>query len=70
MAELATTEYEASVSEISQREGLIAGFSKSTNIQAEKLEEIQMSLRQELMTDLSKCLAENQKELMKLSTFL
>ena len=47
-------------------ESLVAGPSKSPRIQLENLDEIKTSLRKEVMSDLTKLLAENQKELLKL----
>ena len=54
VAELASGESEASVAGSSQRGNLVAGPSRSPKIQAEILEEVKMSLRQAIMTDLSK----------------
>ena len=66
VAELASGEFEAFVSGNSQPENLVAGASKSPKIQSEKLEEIKISVRKEIMTYLSKILAENQKEMSRL----
>ena len=40
-------------------ENLIAGPSKSSKIHLENVDEIKMSLRKEIMSDLTKILAEN-----------
>ena len=64
--ELVSGEIEASVTEISQPENLVAEPSKFPKIQAEKLDEIKTSLRKEIMSDLTKIFAENQKEKVKL----
>ena len=66
VAELVSGEFEASIVESNQPENLIAGPSKSPKIQPENLEEIKTSLRKEIMSDLAKLLAENQKEIMEL----
>ena len=64
--------FEASVAESSQTENLKAGPRKSLKIQAEKLDEIKTSpifkIRRyhQTMSDLTKILARNQKELFKL----
>ena len=66
VAELVSGEFEASVAENSQLENLIVCPSKSPKIPAEKLDEIKTSLRKKIMSDLTKILAENQKETLKL----
>ena len=66
MAELVSGEIEASPAENNQSESYVAGPSKSPKIQPEKLDEIKTSLRKEIMSDLTKTLAENQKEMLKL----
>ena len=48
------------------KENHVAGPSKSPRVQPEKLDEIKTSLRKEIMSDLSKILAENQREMLKL----
>ena len=65
VAELVLEDFEASVAENSQTENLVA--SKFPKIQAEKLDEIKTSLRKEILSDLTKILAENQKEMLKLT---
>ena len=47
-------------------ESLIAGPSKSPRVQPENLDEIKTSLRKEIMSALSKFLAKNQKEMLRL----
>ena len=54
---------EASVAENSQIQTVVPGSSKFPKIQAEKLDEIKTSLRKVVMSDLTKILAENQKEM-------
>ena len=66
ITELVSWEFESSVTENNQPENLIAGPSKSSIVQPENLEEMKASLRKEIMSDLAKMLAENQKEMMKL----
>ena len=64
VAELASGEFEASTSENNLVENLVAGPSKSPKIQPERLDEIKMSLRREIISDLIKILVDNQKELL------
>ena len=59
-------DFEAAVAENSQIENLVAGLSRTPKIQAEKLDEIKTSLRNEIMSGVTKIYAENQKELLKL----
>ena len=66
MAELASGDFETPVVENNSNENLIAGPSKNPRKETENLEEIKTSLRKEIMTDLTKILAENQKEIFKL----
>ena len=66
VAELASGDFEASIAENNTTENLIAGPSKNPRIEPENLEEIKTSLRREIMTDRTKILAENQKEMLKL----
>ena len=66
VAELASGDFEASIAENNTTENLVAGPSKNPRIEPENLEEIKTSLRREIMTDLTKILAENQKEMLKL----
>ena len=66
VAELASGDFETTVVENNSNENLIAGPSKNPRIEPENLEEIKTSLRREIMTDLTKILAENQKEIFKL----
>ena len=65
-AERASEEFVASIGENNQPENVIAGPSKSPKVQPENLEEIKTSLRNDIMSDLAKLLAESQKEIMKL----
>ena len=64
--ELVSTEVETPLPEISQNENLVAGTSKSPRVISENLEDIKTTLRKEIMSDLTKILAENQKEMLKL----
>ena len=66
VAELVSGDYEASVTENSPAENLIASSSKSPRLHPENLNEIKTSLRKEIMSDLAKMLAENQNEMLKL----
>ena len=66
VAELVSGDFEASVAENNTTENLVAGPSKNPRIDPENLEEIKTSLRRETMTDLTKILVENQKEMIKL----
>ena len=63
-AELVSGEFEASVAENSPSENLVA--SNSPRMQPENLEEIKLSLRKEIISDLTKILAENQNEMLEL----
>ena len=65
VAELASREFQSSVAENNQPECLVAGTSKSPKILLESLDEIKTSLRKEIMSDLTKILVENQKEMLK-----
>ena len=64
--ELVSTEIETPVPEISLSENPVAGTSKSPRVISENLENIKSALRKEIMTDFTKILAENQKEMLKL----
>ena len=64
--ELVSTEIETPIPEANQNLNPVAGTSKSPRILTENLEEIRSSLRREIMSDLNKILAENQKEMLKL----
>ena len=64
--ELISTEIETPIPETSQNLNPVAGTSKSPRILTENLEEIKSSLRKEIMSDPTKILAENQKEMLKL----
>ena len=66
VAELASGEFEASVAASSQPENLVAGPGESPKSQTEKLDGIKASLRKEKLSDMTKILAENQKEMLKL----
>ena len=63
--ELVSTEIETPIPETNQNVNTLAGTSKSPRVLTENLEEIKSSLRQEIMSDLTKILAENQKEMLK-----
>ena len=64
--ELVSTEMETPITEVNQNLNPVAGSSKSPRVTTENLEEIKSSLRKEIMFDLTKILAENQKEMLKL----
>ena len=66
VAELVSGDFETSVTENSPSENLVASSSKVPRIEPESLTEIKTSLRKEIMSDLTKILAENQKEMLKL----
>ena len=66
VAKLVSGEFEASIAENSQSENLVAGPIKSFRVEPENFNEIKTSLRKEIMSDLAKILAENQKEMLKL----
>ena len=59
--ELVSTEMETPITEANQNLNPVVGTSKSPKVITENLEEIKSSLRKEIMSDLSKILAENQK---------
>ena len=65
--ELVSTEIETPIPETDQNLNPVAGMSKSHRVLTENLEEIKASLRKEIMSDLTKILAENQKEMLKLT---
>ena len=64
--ELVSTEMETPITEVNQNLNPVVGSSKSPRVISENLEEIKSSLRKEIMSDLTKILAENQKEMLKL----
>ena len=66
VAELVSGDFEVSVAENSPSENLIASSSKVPRVEPESLVEIKTSLKEEIMSDLTKILAENQKEMPKL----
>ena len=66
IAELASGDFEASLTENNSTENLVPSSSKNPRLGLENLEEIKTTLRKEIMTDLAKILAENQKEMLKL----
>ena len=51
----------------SQSENPVAGTSKSPKVRTENLEELKSTLRKEILSDLTKIVAENQKEMLKLT---
>ena len=66
VAELVSGDFEVSVTENSLSEHLVASSSKVPRVEPESLVEIKTSLRKEIMSDVTKILAENQKEMLKL----
>ena len=59
-------EFETSLIENILAENLVASCSKTTRTEPENLDEIKASLGKEILSDLSKKLAENQREMFKL----
>ena len=59
--ELVSTEIETPIPESSQNLNPVAGTNNSPRVLTKNLEEIKSSLRKEIMSDLTKILAENQK---------
>ena len=66
VAELVSGDFEASLAENKSTENLTASSSKNPRLELENLEEMKTTLRKEIMSDLTKILAENQKEMLKL----
>ena len=66
ITELVSGEFEVSVTENHPTENTVAGTSKAARIEIENLEKLETCLRKEIMSDLTKILAENQKEMLKL----
>ena len=66
VAELVSGDFETPVNENIPSEDLVAGPIKSLRVEPENLDEIKTSLRKEILSDLSKILAENQKAMLKL----
>ena len=66
ITELVSGEFETSLTENNLAENLVASCSKTTRTEPEDLNEIKASLRKEILSDLSKILAENQREMFKL----
>ena len=66
VAELISGDFEASLAGNNSTENLIASSSKNSRLELENLEEIKTTLRREIMSELTKILAENQKEMLKL----
>ena len=66
VAELVSGDFETPVNENIPSEDLIAGPSKTLRVEPENLDETKTSLRKDILSDMSKILAENQKELPKL----
>ena len=64
--EAASVSLETPIDENNQIEKLVAWPSKSPKIHSEYLDDIKTSLRKEITSDLTKILAENQKEMLKL----
>ena len=64
VAELVSGEFEVSIAENSLPGNLVAGPSKTLRIEPENLDEIKVSLRKEIMSDLTKLFAENREEML------
>ena len=65
VAELVFGDFVTSVAENAPSENLVASSSKVPRVEPKSLIEIKTSLRKEIMSDLTKILAENQKEMLK-----
>ena len=63
---LVSVDQETPLSGNNQSENLVAGTSKSPKFRTENLEEMKSTLRKKVLSDLTKILAENQKEMLKL----
>ena len=66
VADIVSGDFEASVSENNSSENLVAGPCKTLRVEPENLDEIKTYLRKEFMSYLTKILAENRKEMLKL----
>ena len=66
VTELVSGEFEASVAENNSPENLTAGPSETLKVEPKNLVEMKKSFREEVMSDLTKILIENQKEMLKL----
>ena len=66
LAELGSGEFEASSAENNQTENYVAGPCKSPKIKSEKPNENKTALREKILSDLIRILAENQEEMLKL----
>ena len=66
VAELVSGDFEVSGDENIQSEIHVACSNKSPKMQPEKLDEIKTSLRKEIMSDITKILAEAQEEMLRL----
>ena len=64
--QLGSAEIETPIAGNSQNTNPVVATSKSPKVHTENLEEIKSTLRKEIMSDLAKILAENQKEMLKL----
>ena len=70
VAELVAGDFETPVVENNLTENLVVGPSKNSRMETENLEETKTFLRREIMSDLTKILAENQREIFKLVALL
>ena len=64
--ELISGDLETSIVGTIRTENLVAGPSKCPRLQPKNIDEMKTSLRKEIMSDHSKLLAENQREMLKL----
>ena len=64
--ELVSRSLETPIAEINKPETFVADPSESHRIHPENIDEIKTSFRTEIMSDFTKVLAENQKEMLKL----
>ena len=63
---LVPVDQETPLSGNNQSESRVTRTSKSSKVRSENLEEIKSTLRKKILSDLTKILAENQKEMLKL----
>ena len=61
--ELVSVDQETSLSGNNESKNPVAGTSKSPKVRTENLEELKSTLRKKILSDLTKILAENQKEM-------
>ena len=67
VAQLASGEFETPTVQNTQSENKIAGPSKSPKVQPENLEEVKTFFRKDILSDIAKISAKNQKKMTKLT---